>query len=71
TSYYDLLIPMRAGIYNARTFLKELSKELTRFLTTPGRRVQPLSESSFYAWIKLYRREYSESDDHCTSKPNS
>ncbi|MEO1146189.1 MAG: M61 family metallopeptidase [Cyanobacteria bacterium J06638_22] len=57
TSYYDLLIPMRAGIYNARTFLKELSKELTRFLTTPGRRVQPLSESSFDAWIKLYRRD--------------
>ena len=57
TSYYDLLIPLRAGIYNARTFLKELSKELTRFLTTPGRRVQPLSESSFDAWIKLYRRD--------------
>lgn len=57
TSYYDVLIPMRAGIYDARTFLKELSKELTRFLTTPGRRIQPLSESSFDAWIKLYRRD--------------
>jgi len=55
TSYYDLLIPLRAGIYNAKSFLQELSKEITRFQTTPGRLVQPLSESSFDAWIKLYR----------------
>lgn len=57
TSYYDLAIPYRAGIYDTKTYLKELSKEITRFLTTPGRKVQPLSESSFDAWIKLYRRD--------------
>ncbi len=57
TSYYDLMIPYRAGIYDAKTYLKELSKEITRFLTTPGRNVQPLAESSFDAWIKLYRRD--------------
>jgi predicted metalloprotease with PDZ domain len=57
TSYYDLQIPLRAGIYNAKSFLQELSKEMTRFLTTPGRKVQPLAESSFDAWIKLYRRD--------------
>jgi predicted metalloprotease with PDZ domain len=55
TSYYDLLIPYRAKIYSAKTYLKNLSKEITRYLTTPGRLVQPLSESSFDAWIKLYR----------------
>jgi predicted metalloprotease with PDZ domain len=55
TSYYDFLIPYRAGLYNAKTYLKNLSQEITRYLTTPGRRVQPLSESSFDAWIKLYR----------------
>jgi predicted metalloprotease with PDZ domain len=55
TSYYDFLIPYRAGIYSAKTYLKNLSKEITRYLTTPGRLVQPLSESSFDAWIKLYR----------------
>lgn len=59
TSYYDLVIPFRAGIYNAQGLLKALSKEITRFLTTPGRLVQPLSESSFDAWIKLYRRDAS------------
>jgi predicted metalloprotease with PDZ domain len=55
TSYYDFLIPFRAGLYGAKTYLKNLSKEITRYLTTPGRNVQPLSESSFDAWIKLYR----------------
>jgi predicted metalloprotease with PDZ domain len=55
TSYYDLVIPWRAGIYDAKTYLRNLSKEITRYLTTPGRKVQPLSESSFDAWIKLYR----------------
>jgi predicted metalloprotease with PDZ domain len=57
TSYYDLLIPLRAGIYDAKTFLNNWSKEITRYLTTPGRNVQPLAESSFDAWIKLYRQD--------------
>jgi predicted metalloprotease with PDZ domain len=57
TSYYDLVLPFRAGIYDAKTLLKALGKEITRYLTIPGRHVQPLSESSFDAWIKLYRRD--------------
>jgi len=62
TSYYDLIIPRRAGIYDDKEFLAELSKEITRFLTTPGRLVQPLSESSFDAWIKLYRPDANSSN---------
>ncbi len=57
TSYYDILIPLRSGIYNRKKFLENLSKDLTRYLTIPGRNVQPLGESSFDAWIKLYRRD--------------
>lgn len=57
TSYYDLLIPLRAGIYDVNTYLNNLSKEITRYQTTPGRKVQPVSESSFDAWIKLYRQD--------------
>jgi predicted metalloprotease with PDZ domain len=57
TSYYDLLIPLRAGIYDRKFFLDSLSKEISKFLLTPGRKVQPLAESSFDAWIKLYRRD--------------
>lgn len=62
TSYYDLLIPLRAGIYNAKSYLNHLSKEITRFLTTPGRKVQTLAESSFDAWIKLYRPDANSSN---------
>ena len=57
TSYYDMVIPLRAGIYDSQRFLEILGKEITRFLNIPGRKVQPLSESSFDAWIKLYRRD--------------
>src|ERR687885_755887 len=57
TSYYDMVIPYRAKIYDAKTFIENLSKEITRLQTIPGRKVQPLSESSFDAWIKLYRRD--------------
>ncbi|MFQ4142934.1 M61 family metallopeptidase [Chlorogloeopsis sp. ULAP02] len=57
TSYYDLLIPLRAGIYDVKSFLNNWGKEVTRYLTTPGRKVQALSESSFDAWIKLYRQD--------------
>ena len=56
TSYYDILIPLRAGIYNRKTCLKNLSKDISKYLNTIGRTVQPLGESSYDAWIKLYRR---------------
>jgi predicted metalloprotease with PDZ domain len=55
TSYYDLLIPLRAEIYDIQSYLNKLSKEITRYEMTPGRKVQPVSESRFDAWIKLYR----------------
>ena len=57
TSFYDLAIPYRAGLYDLRTYLIALNREITRFQMTPGRKVQPLSESSFDAWIKLYRAD--------------
>ncbi len=55
TSFYDNVIPLRSGLYDAKTYLKNFGKSVTRYLTTIGRTVQPLSESSFDAWIKLYR----------------
>lgn len=55
TSYYDLIIPLRAGIYDAKSYFHNWSKDISRYLTTPGRKVQPVAESSFDAWIKLYR----------------
>ncbi len=55
TSFYDQVIPLRAGLYDVKHYLKLVSEAITRLQTTPGRRVQSLSESSFDAWIKLYR----------------
>ncbi len=63
TSYYDLMIPQRAGIYDTKTLLENLGKEITRLQKTPGRKVQPASESSLDAWIKLYRRD--ANSDNC------
>ena len=63
TSYYDVIIPLRAGIYNRKTYLKNLSKDISKYLNTIGRNVQPLGESSYDAWIKLYRRDaYSDNN---------
>lgn len=63
TSYYDLMFPLRAGIYDRKTCLQSLSREITRYLTTPGRYVQSVTESSWDAWIKLYRRD--ANSDNC------
>ncbi|MEL6927584.1 MAG: M61 family metallopeptidase [Cyanobacteria bacterium J06600_6] len=63
TSYYDILIPLRAGIYNRKACLKNLSDDINKYLNINGRKVQPLGESSYDAWIKLYRRnEYSDNN---------
>lgn len=55
TSFYDLVIPYRAGIYDAKFYLKLLSESITRLQAIPGRQTQSLTESSFDTWIKLYR----------------
>ncbi len=62
TSFYDNVIPLRSGLYDAKTYLKNFSKSITRYLTTIGRKVQPLSHSSFDAWIKLYRPDANSSN---------
>ncbi|MCB5187040.1 M61 family peptidase [Methylobacillus caricis] len=55
TAYYDTLALVRCGLMTEQEYLAALSKDITRFLRTPGRQVQALEESSFDAWIKLYR----------------
>jgi predicted metalloprotease with PDZ domain len=62
TSFYDNVIPLRSEIYDGKTYLKNFGKSITRYLTTIGRTVQPLSESSFDAWIKLYRPDANSSN---------
>ena len=55
TSYYDRLALRRAGLQPAKRYLEKLGEELTRLAAIPGRLRQSLEESSFDAWIKLYR----------------
>jgi predicted metalloprotease with PDZ domain len=55
TSYVDQLLPLAAGIGAETDLLDDLGADLSRYLLTPGRRVQSLRLSSQEAWVKLYR----------------
>ena len=57
TSYYDDLLLARAGLMTEDEYLDRLTQNIGRVQERPGRRVQPLSEASFDAWIKHYRRD--------------
>jgi len=55
TSYYTDLMPCRAGVTTPEEFLGMWSDAIGKLQTTPGRSHQSVEESSFDAWIKLYR----------------
>jgi predicted metalloprotease with PDZ domain len=62
TSYYDALLPLAAGIGGEEELLEDLGGDLSRYLLTPGRRVQSLRDSSLEAWVKLYRQDAHSGD---------
>ena len=55
TSYVDQLLPHSAGCSTEAEVLEDLGADLSRYLLSPGRRVQSLRASSEEAWVKLYR----------------
>ena len=55
TSYYDRHLLVRAGLQKPDKYLEKLAEELGKIAGIPGRKRQSLEESSFDAWIKLYR----------------
>jgi predicted metalloprotease with PDZ domain len=55
TSYYDNLLVRRAGLMSPSRYLTRLGESLTALHSTPGRKVMPLGEASFLAWVKHYR----------------
>lgn len=57
TTYYEALLVRRAGLVTAKEFLDLVSDAVEQLQTTPGRLSQSLSQSSFDAWISLYRRD--------------
>jgi len=62
TSYVDQLLPVAAGCATEEELLDDLGSDLSRFLLTPGRRVQSLRQSSLEAWVKLYRADAHSAD---------
>jgi predicted metalloprotease with PDZ domain len=56
TAYYDNWIVKRAGYYTEDKYLEIIANEISAQVNLPGDKVQALSESSFDAWIKYYRR---------------
>ena len=57
TSYFDWRILRLAGLCTVDEYLEHLGDEIARLEDTPGRTLQSASESSFDAWIKLYRAD--------------
>ncbi|MEH6308873.1 PDZ domain-containing protein [Olivibacter sp. CPCC 100613] len=57
TAYYDNLLVRRAGFYTEDNYLQMLAADVTAVENRPGNQLQPLSESSFDAWIKYYRQD--------------
>ena len=64
TAYYDDLQACRAQATTQAEYLSRLAKSIEALEQTPGRTLAPLTQSSFDAWIKLYKRD--ENTDNTT-----
>jgi len=53
TSYYDELIPVRAGFVTPEIYLAAIAESIYQSRARPAMRVQSVAESSFDAWIKF------------------
>jgi len=57
TSYYDRLIPSRAGLWTTAELLTSLDRLRHVIADMPGSHLQSLHDASRTAWTKLYRRD--------------
>lgn len=57
TSYIDDFMLQKSGVIDQSSYLRLLAEQINRYLQTHGRALQSVSESSFDAWIKLYRSD--------------
>lgn len=55
TSFIDQLITYRAGFYSPSEYMECMKKNINNYISTPGRGYHSLEDSSFNAWVKLYR----------------
>ncbi len=57
TSYYDRLLPTRAGLWSLSDLLTALDRLRHAVADLPGARLQSLHDASRTAWTKFYRRD--------------
>lgn len=55
TSFMDELMVFRSGLCSLAEYLEMQKDNLARYYSIEGRRFHSLEESSFNAWVKLYR----------------
>jgi predicted metalloprotease with PDZ domain len=55
TSYYDNLFLPRCGVSTIKEYFEAICDDIKRYEGIPGKDVMTVEESSFDAWIKLYR----------------
>ena len=59
TSHYDRWALRSSGAITTKSYMEKVLDDWTRLLAVPGRRRTSLEESSFDAWIKLYKPDES------------
>jgi len=57
TSYYDRLLPARAGLWTTSDLLTSFDRLRDALADTPGATIQSLHDASRSAWTKFYRRD--------------
>ena len=57
TSYVDDFMLQASSVISTESYLKLLASQINRYEQTAGRALQSVAESSFDAWIKLYRAD--------------
>lgn len=57
TSYYEDMLPIRAGLLTDKDYLEQLGNSIRALQNTPGRLEMSAEEASFDAWIKYYRQD--------------
>ena len=55
TSYYDNLFLPRCGVSTIKEYFETICDDIKRYEAIPGKDVMTVEESSFDAWVKLYR----------------
>ncbi len=66
TSYYDELLPVRAGLVSVADYREQLAETIGGVVDNPGYGQDTLARASFEAWTKGYHR----GADRAADKPN-